>query len=236
MRRWLSGAWLVVAAAVLCVPGGPAAKESGAAPDNNLKRRIQDWRDRQDWVGEGSYGSVTLDEEAFEQIFGHRSYSLVRFGWGWYPAPNLCLVGVAGGMYNAGHSVGSISGKSSGEAVELYVLPLQWNVRYRFAFVEDQFMVPSVWAGVDYWYFQELNEFRDNVDGDKSGWHWGADVAFLLDKLDPEAAHHMKMDYGIDGTYLVAGYEALMVGEAEDGLKFSGSLYSIGLRFEVAGK
>jgi hypothetical protein len=233
MKRMAMGAWLVLAA-LLLVPAA-RAQESGTARDN-VKHRIKDWQARQDSMGEGTYSAVTFDEKAFEKIFGHQTYPVIRFGLGWYPVRNLCLEGVAGGMYQAGHAVGSISGKSSGEAVELYVLPLQLNLRYRFAFVDDQFVVPSVWAGADYWYFRELNQFRDNVSGDKSGWHYGADVAFLLDPLDPEAAHHMKLDWGIAGTYLVAGYEALMVGEAGGGLKFSGSLYSIGLRFEVVGK
>ena len=99
-----------------------------------------------------------------------------------------------------------------------------------------QLLVPSLWAGVDYWYFREVNHFDDNVDGDKSGYHWGADLAILLDPIDEWSAHFLKKDFGIEDTYLVAGYEWLRVGEAEDGLEFSGELYTVGVRFEIVGQ
>lgn len=217
----------------LCALSLPAA----AAPaSDNLRQKIKDWQARQDWAGEGSYSGITFEEKAFEKIFDRREFPLLRFGFGWYPVPNLCLVSSIGGMYQRGYAVGAITGASSGEKVELYVLPVQINLRYRFSFMDDQIIVPSVWAGVDYWYFQENNEFSDNVDGDKSGYHYGADLAFLLDKLDPAAAARMESIYGVASTYLFAGYEKLVVGEEEEGLKFTGELYTVGLRFEIKGK
>lgn len=225
-----------LAVVLSALPLLPAGAGESAPESGNLKSRIQAWQKSQDYMGEALYSQVRFEEEAFEKVFGRSTFPMVGFGSGWYPVKNLCLGFYLGGMYETGSAVGAISGKGSGEDTAIYILPVRLNLAYRFSFVDEQIVVPSVWAGFDYWYFREVNEFADNVDGDKSGWHWGAELAFLLDSLDRGAAHFLKRDFGIDSTYLTAGYQGFSVGESEDGLRFSGDLYSVGLRFEVSGK
>ena len=204
--------------------------------ENGIKKRVEDWQKTQDINFGASFSMVSFDEEAFETIFDKDSHSLVRFFSGWYPARNLSLDLIMGGMYETGKAVGEISGARSGDMVELYVLPVQFNLRYRFKFLENQIIVPSIWAGGDYWLFNELNEEEDDVDGDKFGWHYGADIGFLLDLLDPSAARTMKKDFGVEDTYFFIGYEKQFIGDEEDGLSFTGENYSAGLRFDITGK
>ena len=225
-----------IALALFMVPAAAGAAGFVQPESGGIKARLEAWQSTQSWSGEALYSQVVFDEEAFEKVLGRESFPMVRIGSGWYPVTNLSLVTLVGGMYESGYAIGAITGEESGEEVSLYVLPVQLNLRYRFSFMEEQVVIPSVWAGLDYWYFREINEFDDNVEGDKSGYHYGADLALLLDVFDPVAAFHMKRDYGIESTYLFAGYEWLTVGESEDGLRFSGELWSVGLRFEIVGQ
>lgn len=223
-----------LAAVLLLLPLATwAQEEAGSKP--GIRSRLEAWQNSQTWSSEASYSAVAFDEEAFETVFGRDRYSLLRFGGAWYPVRNLSLGCYMGGMYESGQAVGEITGEESGEDLELYVLPAQLTLRYELNFLEDQFFVPSVFGGGDWWYFQETSSFEDNVDGDKSGYHWGADLGILLDAIDPGAAHVMKRDWGVSDTYLTVGYEYLTVGEDEDGLEFSGELYSVGLKFSIGG-
>ncbi len=212
----------------------PAVSMSKVEKDG-IKKRIEAWQKTQDFNFGGSFAMVSFDEEAFETVFDKESHPLVRFFSGWYPAENLSFDLSMGGMYETGRAVGEISGEPSAELVELYVLPVQLNIRYRFKFLEDQLIVPSVWAGADYWVFQEQNEEEDDVEGDKSGWHYGADIGILLDTFDRSAASTIKRDYGIEDTYFFIGYEKQTIGDDEDGLSFTGENFSVGVRFDIAG-
>jgi hypothetical protein len=219
---------------VLAAWPGQAGSEQPAGRVS-LKERLTAWNKTQSWMGDMEYLLVRFDEPAFEKIYGKEVYPLLQFGLAWYPVENLSIGWYTGGMYESGHAIGAINGKSSGEATELYVIPLELKLRYRFAYVENQWVVPSVWVGADYWWFKELNRSEDNVQGHKLGWDWGGDVALLLDRLDPAAARYMKMDLGVDDTYLVFGYQAQSVGGSGDGLSFDSWAYTLGLRFETAG-
>ncbi|NWG76179.1 MAG: hypothetical protein HXY24_16530 [Rubrivivax sp.] len=201
-----------------------------------LEKRILDWQRRQSWMGEWSFSSVMFSEEAFEKVFQNQTMPMMRFGSAWYPVENLSSGIYLGALLERGHEIGTLSGKTSAEITELYVFPVQWNLRYRFQFLEDQLIVPSLQIGLDWWWFHEWNSYSDDVDGDKAGWHWIADVGFLLDPLDPFAANQMKKFWNVDDTYLVLGYEDLRVGEGEDGLRFSGQAWTIALRFETRGQ
>lgn len=237
--------YVVLAALLACIPGGAFAsdrterykryKKNEKERRIRLKRSIQGWEDTQEWYVEGSYSGIFFNEEAFDDIFDRDYMPMVRFGSGWYAAPNLSLGLHVGGIYDVGRGIGTITGASSGD-VTLFVVPVQLNLRYRFLFLEDQILVPSVWAGADYWYFQEVNEHFENVDGDKAGFHLGGDLSILLDPAEPRSANKLKQNFGIDDTYLCLGYEYLNVGGDGGGLDFSGAAYTVGLRFEIGSK
>lgn len=208
---------------------------SWAAPatqTETLKRRVKSWAAGEEWSMSGGYSLVTFEDPVWKDMLDKDSLPLLRFGFGWYPLPNLALDLSLGGMYEKAEAVGSISGTRSGEEYELYLFPVEAGVRYRFRFLEKQWIVPSVFAGYEWWYFKEDPDGGDVVEGDKTGWRYGADIGFLLDPLDPVSAHRLKLDWNVSDTYLCLGYEVLAM-NAESGLDFSGELITLGLRFDL---
>ena len=222
---------------LLAVPG-MAIAQSGPSPDENgpgLKKRVEAWIDGQDRAMSGSYSGVVFEEEAFDDIYDDEYYPMIRLGSYWYPVENLYLGVLVGGMYETGETVGALTSARSGLDAELTVIPVQVDLGYKFDFWDKQILVPYVWGGYDWWYFEEDLEEADDTEGDKNGWHWGAGVGILLDPMDKPAAATMKRWWGVDDTYLVLAYEEARVGEDEDGIDFSGVMYSAGLRFELRG-
>jgi len=228
MKRSLIAALAVFLVALLS--GGEAAAR---AKQNSLGARLEAWADEQSVTGGVSYSGVFFDRGYYEDFFGKEWFPLLRFHGGWAPIENLYLGWSVGGMFETGRAIGELTGERGEARVQLYVLPVQLNLRYRFKFMDNQAVVPSVWVGYDWWRFQERVDREDDLDGDKTGWHWGADLAFLLDLLDPDAAAGMKRDFGITDTYLFLGYEQMQVGRDERGFDFSGAVFMVGLRFDV---
>jgi len=219
---------LVATMAVLFFSQSPRAQ---SVNEDGIKARLKAWYLTQTWSGGASFSGVVFDDDIYEEVFDKDHLPMARFYSGWHPVQNLSLELSLGGLYESARSVGISTGEESKETYEFYVLPVQARARYSFMVSEDQWAVPSIYAGGDWWYFFEKN--GDEVDGDKSGYHAGADVALLLDPLDPTAARNMKKHWNIDNTYLVLGYEYMEVGENDDGLRFSGQAYTVGLRFET---
>ena len=93
-----------------------------------------------------------------------------------------------------GHAVGATTGATSGEKVTLTVVPVELEATYRFDFVDEQFIVPVVGAGGDYWYYKEDNEFSKNVEGWKSGYHAMAGIGILL---EPDQPHFPQLACGV---------------------------------------
>ncbi len=188
------------------------------------------------WAFEIDYSWFDVTDEEFDDVFDDEYYPLSRLGFGWYPLPNFSTSIVAGGMYEVGEGdLIDEKGRFRRDSVQLYVLPLQYRLRYEFAFVEDQLVVPAVYAGGDFWYFQEIRARADNVSGHRTGWHGGAELDILLDLADPDADHRMLWAFGIRYTYLTVGYEYISVGEGEGGPEFTGQLWKAGVRFETGG-
>ena len=204
----------------------------GVVQKDTLKSKIKAWAGGQDWSLYSSYNLVAFSDEVWKTVLNKDNLPLLRFGGGWYPLPNLAVDFAMGGMYEQAKSVGTISGAASGEEFKLYVVPVELGVRYRFKFLANQLVVPSVFAAYEWWYFREDPDSGDMVEGSKVGWRYGADLGLLLDPLDPDAAHVMKRDYGVTDTYLCLGYEVLQM-DAAGGLDFSGTIYTASLRFDL---
>jgi len=203
-----------------------------AAQEETIKRRVKAWAAGQEWSLYGGYSVETFDSPVWQDVLGKDTQPMMRFGGGWYALPNFSVDFAIGGMYDKFEAVGTVSGQQSGEEVKLLVLPVEVGVRYRFRFLDNQLLVPSVFAGYDWWYFNENPKFGSVVEGNKTGWHYGADIGFLLDAIDPLAAHRMAQDWNVMDTYLCLGYEVLPM-NAGGGLDFSGNLVTLSLRFDV---
>jgi hypothetical protein len=176
-----------------------------------------------------SYAQVYFADKVFQDLFNHDYLPGGRLTLTWYPVRNLGLTAGLDGFYASGFAVDK-AGRQSGEKLQLYVIPAQLELTYRFDFLNEQLLVPSLSVGGDYWLFREDNEFAKDVDGGKNGWHAGAGLGILLDGLEPDSMWNLESDFGIENVFLEL--EAQRTYLSRHGLDFSGWVYSAGLLFE----
>lgn len=186
-----------------------------------------------------SYGSAEVwyslyyfdESKIFEEFFDKEFFEPFGLSLGWYPVRNLDLLVRVGYAERKGERLGINTGEESEEDVRLMLIPVQAELIYRFDFFNEQFLVPSGGIGYDYWYFKEDNEYRDDVEGDKTGWHASAGLAILLERLDPSGKMAMQQDWGIENVFLNLEARWCWI-EQGNGFDFSGMGYSAGLLFE----
>ncbi len=224
MRKIAAGSVLVV---LLCLP----CRSFGISP---LARPAED-KDTRSWLTfELSYNFVYFNDDIFKDVLDKDSFPGVGLGIGFYPYPDrrLELSGQVMSIYEKGYAIGEITGEESGESFSLTAWPLQFSMTYRFDFLDEQILVPSLSAGLDYYYYSESREFGDDVDGGKGGYHAGASLALLLDRLDPRSAGSIEREFGVKNVFLKFNYEMAVIGKGDEGLDFSNQSYSAGLVLE----
>ena len=169
------------------------------------------------------------DSGSFNKIFHQTYLGPIMVGFGSYPIRNLDINFNAGYAEDKGTAIAEGGTESSGEKVKLTVIPIQLEVSYRFDFYDEQFLVPVLGLGGDYWYYKEDNQFSKDVEGGKAGWHAMAGVGILLDKIDPTSRIALK-EYGIENViFEIEGRYCFM---DTKGLNLSGVGVSAGLLFE----
>lgn len=170
------------------------------------------------------------DSSDFDKIFNQTFITPAIISIGGYPIRNLGINFNAGWAEQKGTAVGDETQESSGEKVTLTVIPVQVEATYRFDFYDEQFLVPVLGVGGDYWYYKENNEFSKDVEGGKSGFHAVAGVGLLLDRIDPTSRVSLR-EYGIENVILeIEGRINFM---DTKGLNLSGTGVSVGLLFEL---
>ncbi len=188
--------------------------------------------EKRSWVTFGfSYGFYYFDDEVYEDVFDEESFPCLGLSVGFYPLRNLELSAAGRALYEEGYALGMLTEEESGEEFNIWIFPLQLSLSYRLDFFNEQLLVPFVSAGGDYYAYRENREFGDDVEGGKSGYHAGAGLGILLDRLDPEAAASIKSEYGVRNVFLDIRYERAFVGE-DDGLDFTGDNYYAHILFE----
>ena len=176
-----------------------------------------------------SYAQVYFADKVFQEVFKQDDLLGGRLTFTWYTVRNLGLTGGLDGFYASGFAVDK-TGRQSGEKLKLYVIPAQLELTYRFDFLNEQVLVPSLSVGGDYWLFREDNEFAKNVEGGKNGWHAGAGLGILLDPLEPDWLWNLESEFGVENVFLELGVQRTYL--SQSGLDFSGWVYSAGLLFE----
>lgn len=183
------------------------------------------------WFGAGLfYSALRFDEDLYQDFFDQDFLNAGTLFFSFYPVRNLALTAGGGMTYQMARARGETTERESGEKVEFYLFPIWLEAGYRFDFVEDQILVPSVRAGGDYWIFLEKNEFARDVDGGKAGWHVGGGLGLLLDRLEPDADFNLMSEFGIENTFLELS--ATRTWMHQEGLDFSGWVFSAGFLFE----
>ena len=141
---------------------------------------------------------------------------------------NLALS--TGFAYFRGDAIGITTGRTSGERFNLLTVPLRLSFIYRFDFVPEQMFVPFARLGVDSVIF---NEFGANNDiwGNKFGFHAGAGLAILLDRVESLSAD-VETDMGINDIFLILEGRYAYINSFQDtGLDLSGIYPYLGVLF-----
>jgi len=218
---------------IACLVSFHAFSQPADNPDQLKKKpwNAKETEPKSDFGLQPMYQFYSLkDSGNFNKIFHQTYISPVMVGFGSYPIRNLGINLNAGYAQVKGTAVAEGStAESSGESVKLTVVPIQLEATYRFDFFDEQFLVPVLGLGGDYWYYKEDNQYSKDVEGGKAGWHAMAGVGILLDKIDPTSRIALK-EYGIENViFEIEGRYCVM---DTKGLNLSGVGVSAGLLFE----
>ena len=141
-----------------------------------------------------------------------------------------------GRYHRRGNLVAEDGSQSNDESV-ITTFPLTLGGRVRLDFLEEQWVVPTAAAGLDYWLWNEKAGYDSTAmswdakrSGGHYGYHWAAGLQILLDTFEQRRASQLEARAGIHDSFIVAEYRHREVGENEDGLKFTGSEFTVGLR------
>ena len=177
-------------------------------------------------------GFYLTDDETFKKMYGKRGSDIYFLEFGCYPIPNFLISGSVGGYSQRGHPIGKISGEQSkSEDLLLTIVPVGLNLGWRFRKNNDQPVVPFVGAGYEWVYIHEDPDPGPPTNGWKQGFGSWSGLLLLLNKLDPEAATYMKMNYSIERTYLELSAKYVFVGKQGE-LDLRGWMYMIGFSFD----
>ncbi|HZI14970.1 MAG TPA: MXAN_2562 family outer membrane beta-barrel protein [Myxococcus sp.] len=159
-----------------------------------------------------------LSSNPYETIFGNASLLLVemelqRF---FYQGIGTAGVGLSAG-YGEKYAPARLAagGGAAAERTALKVLPLAFNVFYKFDYAAFEWSIPLVpygKLGLDYipWWMTkgtgtEAPEGRKGSGG-KWGWHATGGIAFMLDVLEPRLARDFDSGSGVNHSYFFAEY------------------------------
>jgi len=112
------------------------------------------------------------------------------------------------------------------------LVPVNLFVLVRGVFSEDQWVVPYAGGGWTRMYYREEIEGQATVRGSVDGYHGRAGLQFLLDGLDPRAAHNLSSDFGIEHTYLFGEVQVTKATVGTPEVNLGGTSYLMGLLFE----
>ena len=112
------------------------------------------------------------------------------------------------------------------------VVPVNIFVLVRAVFSENQWVVPYAGGGWTRMYYREKIEGQATVRGSVDGYHGRAGLQFLLDGLDPRAAHNLSTDFGIEHTYLFGEVQVTKATVGTPEVNLGGTSYLMGFLFE----
>jgi hypothetical protein len=169
-------------------------------------------------------------------VYGNTGNTMLMFEGGPTFMDILQLDFGVGRYRRRGNLVAEDGSQSNDESV-ITTFPLTLGGRLRLDFFEEQWVVPMVAAGADYWlwsekagYDSDLNTWDAKQSGGHYGYHYAAGLQILLDTFEPKRASLLEARSGIHDSYIVVEWRHREVGENEDGLKFTGGEVTAGLR------
>ncbi len=214
--------WMVApAAAMALVVAAPAHAKD---PDVARSERKGNFQFR--------YGLFDMDDPNINKVMGDTPNEVLWLEVGPHLLPQVEVTAGMGWFQEIGNAVLS-SGGTSDDNVMITALPFNLNLNLRADFAKNQVIVPAVGASFEVWpWKQEPYRGSSKISGMKTGWSWNAGVQLLLDRVDPRAASKLRVRTGIEDTYLTISYRAQEIGNASEGLVYSGSVIGFGLKLD----
>lgn len=200
--------------------GGPAeAKDPDA--DDTRKGHVQ-----------FRYGIFQVDDPNITRVMGDSGNEVLWLEIGPHIIPQVEVSAGVGWFQEIGNPILAGGGRSD-DNVMLTALPVNASLNLRGDFWKHQPIVPSVGASLEAWNWrQEPYGGTSRIGGVKTGWSWNAGVQLLLDRIDKESASKLRVRTGIDDTYLTLTYREQTIGDANQGLVYSGKVFGIGLKLD----
>jgi len=137
------------------------------------------------------------------------------------------------GFYNkSGYLLGEDGTLATAQPDRLTALPFTAGLTGRLDLLNEQWIVPTVSIGGDYWLWRERSTSGDTTSsttGAKGGWHYALGAQLLLDELDRKQASLIEARGGIHDTYVTAEYRVQTV-DGDGGISFSATSMTVGLK------
>jgi hypothetical protein len=104
------------------------------------------------------------------------------------------------GSYSRGTGEG-LQGQTTAGEVLFERVPLNLFVLARGVFDENQWLVPYAGGGYTRMFYRAKVKDQGKTEGSVNGYHARAGVQLLLDRLEPETAQNLYLDFGMHHTY-----------------------------------
>ncbi|MBI4777165.1 MAG: beta-propeller fold lactonase family protein [Deltaproteobacteria bacterium] len=95
------------------------------------------------------------------------------------------------------------SGRRTGQDSTLLIVPVEFTIRYRFEYVEDQLFIPYIDAGVQGDYYNEEIKDLGEESGFTAGYHGSLGVRMSLNAIAPDDSDGFYQITGVKETFLV---------------------------------
>lgn len=190
----------------------------------------------------------------YQQVFGTPMQFIGELHFEWLVFKGFGSIGLGGGagftwaqaaaLNSDGSSSSSGSDGTTTNQTGLWMIPLRFDVNYRFDYFAQRNnfpLVPYIRGGLDYiiWFVTDANgdiakdaQSGNQALGGRFGFHFGVGFQFLLDILEPRAAKTFDNELGVNHTYLFVEWNWTWAGILSPGLNLSDSSFRAGLMFQ----
>lgn len=154
----------------------------------------------------------------------------LEFGPSWR---GLVEMNLGVGYYNkSGYLLAEDGTQATAQPDQLTSIPFTAALTGRLDLLDEQWVVPTVSFGGDYWLWRERSTSGDttsSVTGAKGGYHYAFGLQLLLDEFDTKQASLIEARAGIHDTYVVAEYRNQTI-NGDGGISFTATSVTVGLK------
>jgi len=184
--------------------------------------------------------SDTGQQLDYESIYGDTGTFRISVDYTWFPWELFGQWGIetsVGIALDNGEAVARTSDgerlQGSSEDTRFLFAPMSLRGRYRGLLFDRQPLVPSVYAGLDFWPWRETRSSGGTTRNFVSRWNVGGELELILDFLEPSSEVYMRERYGIVDSAIFFGWQYTKLDDFgnTNTADFSHHGWTAGLRF-----